>query len=141
MAGDANILKPFLLYRTYHGSAMPLQTQYASMMAWQDEQHVVANRALYRAKYDAVLEILAPVMDIQKPDGGFYLWPSTHISDIEFTKQLYMKQNVLVVPGSYLSREIKGINPGANRIRMALVASLGECIEAANRIREFLIES
>ena len=104
------------------------------MMAWQDEQHVVANRALYRAKYDAVLEILAPVMDIQKPDGGFYLWPSTHISDIEFTKQLYMKQNVLVVPGSYLSREIKGINPGANRIRMALVASLGECIEAANRI-------
>lgn len=141
VAGDANILKPFLLYRTYHGSAMPLQTQYASMMAWQDEQHVVANRALYRAKYDAVLEILAPVMDIQKPDGGFYLWPSTHISDIEFTKQLYMQQNVLVVPGSYLSREIKGINPGANRIRMALVASLGECIEAANRIREFLIES
>lgn len=141
VAGDANILKQYLLYRTYHGCAMPVQTQYASIAAWQDEQHVVANRELYRAKYDAVLDILSPVMDIQKPDGGFYLWPKTPISDTEFTKQLLAEQNVLVVPGSYLSREVAGINPGANRVRMALVASLDECVEAAHRIKEFLTEN
>ncbi|MFD1260117.1 succinyldiaminopimelate transaminase [Entomomonas asaccharolytica] len=140
VAGDAKILKQYLLYRTYHGCAMAEHTQYASIAAWQDEQHVVANRALYRAKYDAVLEILSPVMDIQKPDGGFYLWPKTPIADTEFTKQLLMKQNVLVVPGSYLSREVDGFNPGANRIRMALVAPINECIEAAHRIKEFLTE-
>lgn len=140
VAGDAKILKNFLLYRTYHGCAMPEQTQYASIAAWHDEQHVVANRELYREKYDAVLSILSPVMDIKKPDGGFYLWPKTPIADTEFTKQLLIKQNVLVVPGSYLSREIDGLNPGENRVRMALVAPVKECIEAANRIKEFLTE-
>lgn len=140
VAGDAKILQQYLLYRTYHGCAMPEQTQYASIAAWQDEQHVVANRDLYRAKYAAVLEILAPVMDIQKPDGGFYLWPQTPIADTEFTRQLLAQQNVLVVPGSYLSREVAGFNPGANRIRMALVAPLAECVEAAHRIKEFLTE-
>ncbi|AWM79627.1 succinyldiaminopimelate transaminase [Gammaproteobacteria bacterium ESL0073] len=140
VAGDAKILKKFLLYRTYHGCAMPEQTQYASIAAWHDEQHVVANRELYREKYDAVLSILSPVMDIKKPDGGFYLWPKTPIADTEFTKQLLIKQNVLVVPGSYLSREIDGLNPGENRVRMALVAPVKECIEAANRIKEFLTE-
>lgn len=140
IAGDAKILKKYLLYRTYHGCAMPVQTQYASITAWQDEQHVIENRALYREKYDAVLSILSPVMDIKKPDGGFYLWPKTPIADTDFTKQLLIKQNVLVVPGSYLSREIDGINPGKNRIRMALVAPVKECIEAANRIKEFLTE-
>lgn len=140
VAGDAKILKKFLLYRTYHGCAMPEQTQYASIAAWHDEQHVVANRVLYREKYDAVLSILSPVIDIKKPDGGFYLWPKTPIADTEFTKQLLIKQNVLVVPGSYLSREIDGLNPGKNRVRMALVAPVKECIEAANRIKEFLTE-
>lgn len=140
VAGDAKILKKFLLYRTYHGCAMPEQTQYASIAAWHDEQHVVANRELYREKYDAVLSILSPVIDIKKPDGGFYLWPKTPIADTEFTKQLLIKQNVLVVPGSYLSREIDGLNPGKNRVRMALVAPVKECIEAANRIKEFLTE-
>lgn len=140
VAGDAKILQQYLLYRTYHGCAMPEQTQYASIAAWQDEQHVVANRDLYRAKYAAVLEVLAPVMDIKKPDGGFYLWPQTPIADTEFTRQLLAQQNVLVVPGSYLSREVAGFNPGANRIRMALVAPLTECVEAAHRIKEFLTE-
>lgn len=140
VAGDAKILRQYLLYRTYHGCAMPEQTQYASIAAWQDEQHVVANRDLYRAKYAAVLEVLAPVMDIKKPDGGFYLWPQTPIADTEFTRQLLAQQNLLVVPGSYLSREVAGFNPGANRIRMALVAPLAECVEAAHRIKEFLTE-
>lgn len=140
VAGDAKILQQYLLYRTYHGCAMPEQTQYASIAAWQDEQHVVANRDLYRAKYAAVLQVLAPVMDIKKPDGGFYLWPQTPIADTEFTRQLLAQQNVLVVPGSYLSREVAGFNPGANRIRMALVAPLTECVEAAHRIKEFLTE-
>lgn len=138
VAGDAALLKKYLLYRTYHGCAMPVQTQYASIAAWQDEQHVVENRKLYRAKYDAVLDVLSPVMDIQKPDGGFYLWPKTPISDTEFTKQLFIQQNVLVVPGSYLAREVDGFSPGANRVRMALVASIDECTEAAHRIKDFL---
>ena len=139
IAGDAKIIKKYLLYRTYHGCAMPVQTQYASIAAWQDEKHVVANRALYRAKYDSFLDILSPAMDVKKPDGGFYLWPKTPITDTEFTKQLLAEENVLVVPGSYLSREVDGINPGANRVRMALVASLDECTEAATRIKDFLI--
>lgn len=139
VAGDAKIIKKYLLYRTYHGCAMPVQTQFASIAAWQDEKHVVANRALYRAKYDSFLDILSPVMDIRKPDGGFYLWPKTPIADTEFTKLLLSEENVLVVPGSYLSREVDGINPGANHVRMALVASLDECTEAAIRIKEFLI--
>jgi len=138
VAGDAEIIKPFLLYRTYHGCAMPVQTQLASIAAWQDEAHVRENRDQYRAKYDAVLDILQPVLDVQRPDGSFYLWAKVPGSDAEFTRDLFEAQHVTVVPGSYLSREVDGVNPGAGRVRMALVAPLAECIEAAERIRAFL---
>ncbi|WP_144171512.1 succinyldiaminopimelate transaminase [Pseudomonas sp. Kh13] len=138
VAGDAEIIKPFLLYRTYHGCAMPVQTQLASIAAWQDEAHVRENRDQYRAKYDAVLDILQPVLDVQRPDGSFYLWAKVPGGDAEFTRDLFEAQHVTVVPGSYLSREVNGVNPGAGRVRMALVAPLAECIEAAERIREFL---
>ncbi len=138
VAGDADILKAFLLYRTYHGCAMPVQTQLASIAAWQDEAHVRANRDQYRAKYDAVLEILQPVLDVQRPDGSFYLWAKTPGDDATFTRELFAREHVTVVPGSYLSREVNGENPGAGRVRMALVAPLAECIEAAERIRSFL---
>jgi N-succinyldiaminopimelate aminotransferase len=138
VAGDADILKAFLLYRTYHGCAMPVQTQLASVAAWQDEAHVRSNRDLYREKFDAVLEILAPVMDVQRPDGSFYLWPTVAGDDAQFCRDLFQAQHVTVVPGSYLSREVDGVNPGAGRIRMALVAPLAECVEAAQRIRAFI---
>ncbi|WP_276486985.1 succinyldiaminopimelate transaminase [Ectopseudomonas mendocina] len=138
VAGDAEILKAFLLYRTYHGCAMPVQTQLASVAAWNDEAHVRANRDLYREKFDAVLDILAPVMDVQRPDGGFYLWARTPGDDTLFTRELFASEHVTVVPGSYLSREVNGVNPGAGRVRMALVAPLAECIEAAERIARFL---
>ncbi|HDS1746378.1 MULTISPECIES: succinyldiaminopimelate transaminase [Pseudomonas] len=138
VAGDAAIIKPFLLYRTYHGCAMPVQTQLASIAAWQDEAHVRENRDLYRAKYDAVLDILQPVLDVQRPDGSFYLWAKVPGCDADFTRDLFQAQHVTVVPGSYLSREVDGVNPGAGRIRMALVAPLAECIEAAERIRAFV---
>ena len=138
VAGDAQIIKPFLLYRTYHGCAMPVQTQLASVAAWQDETHVRANRDQYRAKYDAVLEILQPVMDVQRPDGSFYLWAKVPGCDADFTRDLFEAEHVTVVPGSYLSREVDGVNPGAGRVRMALVAPLEECIEAASRIQRFL---
>lgn len=138
VAGDAEIIKPFLLYRTYHGCAMPVQTQLASVAAWQDEAHVRANCDQYRAKYDAVLDILQPVMDVQRPDGSFYLWAKVPGCDADFTRDLFEAQHVTVVPGSYLSREVDGVNPGAGRVRMALVAPLAECIEAAERIRAFL---
>jgi N-succinyldiaminopimelate aminotransferase len=138
VAGDADILKAFLLYRTYHGCAMPVQTQLASVAAWQDEAHVRANRDQYRAKYDAVLEILQPVLDVQRPDGSFYLWARTPGDDASFTRELFASEHVTVVPGSYLSREVNGENPGAGRVRLALVAPLAECIEAAQRIRRFV---
>lgn len=138
VAGDGEILKHFLLYRTYHGCAMPVQTQLASVAAWNDEAHVRANRDLYREKFDAVLKILAPVMDVQRPDGGFYLWARTPGDDAQFTRELFAAEHVTVVPGSYLSREVNGINPGAGRVRMALVAPLAECIEAAERIARFI---
>ncbi len=138
VAGDAAILKDFLLYRTYHGCAMPVQTQLASIAAWHDEAHVRANREQYRAKFTAVLDILAPVLDVQRPDGSFYLWANTDMDEQQFTRELFATQHVTVVPGSYLSREVEGINPGAGRIRMALVAPLEECIEAAQRIRNYL---
>ncbi|SFM31093.1 succinyldiaminopimelate transaminase [Halopseudomonas yangmingensis] len=140
VAGDAQLLAPFLQYRTYHGCAMPVQTQLASLTAWQDETHVEENRQQYQAKFDAVLDILGDVMDVQRPDAGFYLWPRTPIDDESFTRRLLAEQNVAVVPGRYLSREVDGYNPGAGRIRLALVAPLQDCIEAAQRIRT-LIES
>lgn len=138
VAGDATILKAFLLYRTYHGCAMPVQTQLASVAAWNDEAHVRANRDLYREKYDAVLDILGGVLDVQRPDGGFYLWAKTPVDDTTFTRELFAREHVTVVPGSYLSREVNGVNPGAGRVRMALVAPLAECVEAAERIRRFV---
>jgi N-succinyldiaminopimelate aminotransferase len=138
VAGDAEILKAFLLYRTYHGCAMPVQTQLASVAAWNDEEHVRANRDLYREKFDAVLAILDGVLDVQRPDGGFYLWARTPIDDETFTRELFARQHVTVVPGSYLSRAVDGHNPGANRVRMALVAPLSECVAAAERIRDFV---
>ena len=138
VAGDAEILKAFLLYRTYHGCAMPVQTQLASIAAWNDEAHVRENRDLYREKFDAVLAILAPVLDVQRPDGGFYLWPRVEGDDAAFCRDLFVEEHVTVVPGSYLSREVDGFNPGAGRVRMALVAPLAECVEAAERIRDFI---
>lgn len=138
VAGDADILKAFLLYRTYHGCAMPVHVQLASAAAWNDEIHVRANRELYRAKFEAVLRILEPVLDVVRPDGGFYLWPKTPIDDQRFTRELFEQEHVTVVPGSYLSREVEGLNPGADRVRMALVAPLAECLEGAERIRAFI---
>ncbi|UTW08768.1 succinyldiaminopimelate transaminase [Pseudomonas benzenivorans] len=138
VAGDAEILKAFLLYRTYHGCAMPVQTQLASVAAWNDEVHVRANRALYCEKFDAVLAILDGVLEVQRPDGGFYLWAKTPVDDETFTRELFAREQVTVVPGSYLSRSVDGCNPGANRVRMALVAPLAECVEAAERIRDFV---
>ena len=139
VAGDAGVLKKFLLYRTYHGCAMPPPTQSASITAWDDEEHVRANRDLYRAKFDAVLTILSPVMAVEKPDAGFYLWAKTPIDDALFAQQLFAAQNVTVLPGQYLSREADGTNPGQGYIRMALVATLEECVEAAERIKEFVL--
>ncbi len=138
VAGDAEILKKFLLYRTYHGCAMPPYHQLASIKAWDDEQHVLNNRDLYRQKFEAVLAILSDVMDVQQPDAGFYLWAKTPIDDAEFAQRLFAEQNVTVLPGSYLSRQAHYINPGSNHVRMALVAPLEECIDAANRIKKLI---
>jgi N-succinyldiaminopimelate aminotransferase len=138
VAGDADIISQFLLYRTYHGCAMSLAVQSASQAAWDDEEHVKANRQLYRQKYNAVMDILASVMQVSRPPAGFYLWAETPIADDEFTRELFLQQNVTVLPGSFLSRTSHGINPGANRIRIALVAPLDECVEAAKRISTFI---
>jgi N-succinyldiaminopimelate aminotransferase len=135
VAGDANIIAAFLRYRTYHGCAMPLHHQAASSVAWKDEKHVRDNRALYKAKFDAVLDILGGVLEVERPDAGFYLWPKTPIAETDFARRLYEQQNVTVLPGSYLSRDTAAGNPGKNRVRMALVAPLEECIEAAQRIK------
>lgn len=140
IAGDADLLKPFLLYRTYHGCAMPVHTQLASIAAWNDEQHVAANREQYTQKFRSVLKILSPVLDVKQSDASFYLWPKTPVNEETFARELFAQQNVMVLPGSYLSRTVNGFNPGADRIRMALVASVEECTAAALRIRA-LIES
>ncbi len=135
VAGDGQIMGDYLQYRTYHGCSLPGLAQAASIKAWGDETHVRANRDLYRAKFDAVLEILAPVLDVAQPEAGFYLWPRTPQDDETFARGLYASENVLVLPGSYLSRTASGINPGCERVRIALVPPLAECIEAAHRIR------
>lgn len=138
VAGDANLIRSFTQYRTYHGCTLPLPTQAASAVAWADEDHVKANRAAYDAKYEAVLPILKTVMTVQKPDAGFYLWPTLHCDDKLATQKLHAEENVAVVPGSYLAREVDGSNPGQQRIRLALVAPLAECEEAAHRIARCL---
>ncbi len=138
VAGDAELIERFFQYRTYHGCAMPVQHQHASLAAWRDEAHVVANRALYRAKFDAVLAILGEVLEVSRPAGGFYLWPRTPIPDPDFARGLFAASNVTVLPGSYLSRAVDGVDPGAGRVRLALVAPLDECVEAAWRIRRYL---
>ncbi|PID44325.1 MAG: succinyldiaminopimelate transaminase [Gammaproteobacteria bacterium] len=138
VAGDARLLAQYLTYRTYHGCALPLYHQIASVACWKDEEHVRENRNLYRQKFQQVLAILQPVMDVQQSEASFYLWAATPISDEMFAQQLYARENVTVLPGSYLSREVDGENPGRNRIRMALVAPVNECVEAARRIRRFV---
>ncbi|MCA1855114.1 succinyldiaminopimelate transaminase [Massilia oculi] len=140
VAGDPRLLKQFLLYRTYSGGAMSPPVQAASCAAWNDEQHVQDNRALYREKFRLITPLLKRVMDVELPDAGFYLWADvrrTGLSDLEFTRRLYAEYNVTVLPGSFLAREAHGLNPGRNRIRMALVAGVDEGLEAANRIVAF----
>lgn len=138
VAGDAALLKDYFKYRTYHGAAMPLPTQHASIAAWGDEKHVRENRRLYREKFAAAIDILGDTAQLTKPPAGFYLWIKTPIDDTEFTRQLFAQQNVTVLPGSYLSRDFGGYNPGRNHVRIALVAPLEECVEAALRIKDFL---
>jgi N-succinyldiaminopimelate aminotransferase len=134
VAGDAKILERFLLYRTYHGCAMSPAVQAASIAAWNDEAHVVENRRLYDEKFKAVTPLMQQTLEVEIPDGAFYLWARTKISDTEFAQRLYRDFNVTVLPGSFLAREAHGVNPGLNFVRLALVASLEECEAAAQRI-------
>jgi len=139
VAGDVDLLKQFLLYRTYHGSAMSGMVQAASIAAWNDEAHVVANRDMYRQKFAAVTPLLAQVLDVKLPDAAFYLWAAVPGGDDQaFARDLLAQYNVTVLPGSFLARESQGFNPGAGRIRMALVAETQECMQAAKRIVEFV---
>jgi N-succinyldiaminopimelate aminotransferase len=137
VAGDAAILKKFWLYRTYHGCAMNPAIQHASHRAWGDEAHVRDNRRLYQEKFERVAPLIARHLDTGKPDAGFYLWARTPVADTEFARELHRQYNVTVLPGSFLAREAGGVNPGANFIRIALVAGLDECLEAAQRIGDF----
>ena len=134
VAGDAEIMQKFLLYRTYHGSAMSMHHQVLSTLAWNDEQHVIENRQVYRDKFALVADILNPVWPMAIPEAGFYFWPETPISDPDFAIRLVQLANVKVLPGSYLSRATDSGNPGTNRVRIALVATQSECIKAAERI-------
>ena len=136
-AGDAALIKRFLLYRTYHGSAMSLAVQQASIAAWRDERHVEENRRLYAEKFRAALAALRPPLQARMPEGGFYLWLRTPIPDTEFVRRLHAEYNVLALPGSYLGREAGGVNPGRDRVRVALVAPLEECVQAMERMSRF----
>jgi len=138
VAGDSALVKAFLQYRTYHGCAMPVYVDAASTVAWQDESHVIDNRSRYREKFAAVLEILGPLLHLEQPGAGFFLWPQLSQSDTDFTRQLYRDKNVRVLPGSFLSRIAQDSNPGQNHIRLALVANVDECVEAAGRIADCL---
>ncbi|TEA78042.1 succinyldiaminopimelate transaminase [Allopusillimonas ginsengisoli] len=138
VAGDARLIEHYLLYRTYHGSAMSAVVSDASIAAWQDEAHVVENRRLYREKFEAVLPVLGPLMGTGWPDASFYLWAQTPGSDTDFVRDLYGATGVTALPGSFLARSAHGVNPGAGRIRIALVAPKAHCIEAAQRIAQFL---
>ena len=141
VAGDATLMAKFLLYRTYHGSALSPVVSAASIAAWQDEAHVIDNRKQYRAKFDAVLPILEPVLDVTRPDASFYLWAGTKGPDADFVRDLLTHTNVTTLPGSFVGRTVNGVNPGQNRIRIALVAPLADCVEAAQRIAEFVRKS
>ena len=134
VAGDAALIKKFLLYRTYHGSAMSLSVQAASIAAWNDEVHVRENRRLYAEKYKACLPLVKAPLQTEMPDGGFYLWIRTPIDDTEFARRLNAQYNVLVLPGSYIARASRGVNPGANHIRVALVPPVADCVEAIERM-------
>lgn len=134
VAGDAEVIQSFFKYRTYHGSAMPIQVQMASIAAWGDEQHVIDNRQAYREKFDAVASILAPAMSFQVPDAGFYLWAQTPIDDTHFCRELYRQANVTALPGSFLGRIHNGVNPGSDYVRIALVPPLEQCVDAAQRM-------
>lgn len=138
VCGDPAVISRFLLYRTYHGSAMPVPTQLASVTAWQDEEYAVRNRLLYQEKFARVLPILAPCFDIPRPDGAFYLWPSVRGDDERFVRNLYASHAVTVLPGTYLARASADGNPGAGRVRISLVPPVEQCVEAAERIREFV---
>lgn len=140
IAGDASVLAPYLLYRTYHGCAMSEMIQTASIDAWRDETHVEENRKLYKEKFQAVLTILDGVLDVSQPDASFYLWPKLPVDDTTFCQKLFEEEHITLVPGQYLSREADGINPGQFHARMALVAPLDECIEAANRLKSFVLQ-
>ncbi len=138
VAGDAEILEKFLLYRTYHGCAMSPAVQMASLAAWQDEAHVIENRRLYRLKFAAFKAELAGTLEVAMPDAAFYYWVKTPINDCDFALALQRDYNVTVLPGSFLAREAHGVNPGANFVRIALVASESQCLEAAQRIKTFI---
>ena len=138
VAGDASIIEPFYRYRTYQGGAMPIQVQHASIAAWTDEAHVVANRALYRSKFDAVLPLLTSVCRVVQPAAGFYLWPELAADDLLACEQLLGEAGVLVLPGSFLARASHHGNPGKNRLRIALVADQDECVLAAQRMQPVL---
>ena len=137
VAGDPRIMKAYLQYRTYHGCSMPVPAQLASIAAWQDEKHVKQNREYYRKKFAAVLDILSGHLDVKQPDASFYLWPKTSIGEVEFCQRLFATQHITALPGSFLARDTPSGNPGENRVRLALVATMDECIEAAQRIAEF----
>jgi N-succinyldiaminopimelate aminotransferase len=138
VAGDAAVMARFLLYRSYHGCAMPLPTQFASCAAWADDAHAAANRRLYQEKFARVLPVLTPLMNVTAPAGAFYLWPEIGGDDERFTRELYARANLTVLPGSYLGRPGPGGNPGAGRVRISLVPGVEKCVEAAGRLRNFL---
>jgi N-succinyldiaminopimelate aminotransferase len=138
VAGDAALMERFLLYRTYHGCAMPVPTQLASIEAWNDDAHVSANRRLYREKFEQVLPILQPLLPVDRPEGAFYLWAQTPGDDAQFVRALYEATNLIVLPGSFMSRQAHGVNPGRERVRISLVPALEQCVEAAERLRAFL---
>jgi len=137
VAGDSELIKYFFRYRTYHGCALSLPVQRASIAAWNDENHVLENRVLYREKFDAVSHILEGVLNFNVPSAGFYLWPQTPINDVTFARDLYAQENLTLLPGSFISRKTAQGNPGESRIRLALVPSLNDCVEAAERIKRF----
>ncbi len=138
VAGDAELISKFLLYRTYHGSAMSVPTQIASLIAWGDEEHVRANRQAYRAKFEGVLRLLQPQIQVQAPDASFYLWLPTPIDDTQFARELWRQQHLQVLPGSFLGRDIDGHNPGSGYVRIALVPELEVCLQAAQRLQTFI---